>query len=225
MFSSFSKRPTISNTDGRSLLLPTGPWTHETVYAGGLNFHVVCLQQPLLTGTQPPVFFLHDFANTWLQWQSLLPLLTDFSAPVYALDARGFGNTDLSASRPTAQLLASDIRALAYSLGYSQINLVGVGMGAVYAAVVKYYYPDLVADTLLFTSDFPRRFVIQQLRKPKFPTAAYEYAFNRVFAWKRAGWTAKALLAEKEVVKHALGKENPLSTELELSQIIRARWA
>lgn len=227
MFLNSWKRPVLSNTKSRSLLLPTGPWTHETVYASTVNFHVVRLKQSRVNSTLPPVIFLHDFPATWLQWQSVLPLLTDFRPRVYAVDVRGFGSSDLSAAKPTWQQLCFELRGLLASLGADKAFFVGCGMGAAYAQLFASVDADAVADLLLFNDpdnlSWPLSFPVARRFPEGVSTEAYRYAFGRVFAVSRGRRTAQQIQRGCRVQRIALENFPPLPTALELRELLLSR--
>jgi pimeloyl-ACP methyl ester carboxylesterase len=97
---------------------------------------------------------IHGFGDTSHMW---IPLFEDFSAnyTIIAPDLRGLGNS----SRPTAgydkKTMANDIRALAKSLGYDKVYLVGHDIGLMVAYAYAAQYPDEVEKLALLEAPIP----------------------------------------------------------------------
>lgn len=115
----------MSNTMGRSLLMPSGPWSHRTVNAAGVNFHVA-IHGPE-DGT--PVLLLHSFPRTWLSWKHTLVSLGDANWRAIAMDLRGFGNSDLQPHGQDPLRMSADISAVISALGYTNAHVIGAGLG------------------------------------------------------------------------------------------------
>jgi len=75
---------------------------------------------------------LHGFAETSHMWLPLIAKLSDNHA-VIAPDLRGFGQSSAPSDGYTKAAMAQDIHALAKSLGYGRIRLVGHDIGLMVA--------------------------------------------------------------------------------------------
>jgi pimeloyl-ACP methyl ester carboxylesterase len=121
----------------------------HTVYVNEVKLHY------LKAGTgRMPLVVIHGFGNTSHMW---IPLFGDFGADytIIAPDLRGLGDS----SRPTAgydkKTMASDIRAMAKSLGYQKIYLAGHDIGLMVAYAYAAQYPDEVEKLALLDAPIP----------------------------------------------------------------------
>ncbi len=93
----------------------------------------------LAAGAGDPVILLHGYAETSHMW---LPLIAELVATrtVIAPDLRGAGQSAKPAGGYTKAELAADIHALARSLGYERVQIVGhdIGLMVAYAYAAQY---------------------------------------------------------------------------------------
>jgi pimeloyl-ACP methyl ester carboxylesterase len=121
----------------------------RTVYVNDVKIHY------LKAGTgRMPLILIHGFAETSRMW---IPLFADFAHDytIIAPDLRGLGDS----SRPTAgydkKTMATDVRALAKSLGYEKVYLVGHDIGLMVAYAYAAQYPDEVEKVALLDAPIP----------------------------------------------------------------------
>ncbi len=121
----------------------------HTAYVNGVKLHY------LKAGTgRTPLVLIHGFGNTSHMW---IPLFADFEHDytIIAPDLRGLGDS----SRPTAgydkKNMANDVRALAKSLGFEKIYLVGHDIGLMVAYSYAAQYPDEVEKLALLEAPIP----------------------------------------------------------------------
>ncbi|MFJ8857398.1 alpha/beta fold hydrolase [Streptomyces sp. NPDC102451] len=91
-------------------------------------------------GALPPVVLLHGFAaHARLNWEGpgVVEALVARGRRVYALDARGHGESDRphDDTRYGESLMARDVRLLIDRIGVDQVHVVGYSMGAVVAVL------------------------------------------------------------------------------------------
>ena len=79
-------------------------------------------------GDKTPVILLHGYAETGHMWLPLIPKIDD-GRPVIAPDLRGAGASSKPDSGYDKKTLAQDIHALAQSLGFKKVILVGHDIG------------------------------------------------------------------------------------------------
>jgi pimeloyl-ACP methyl ester carboxylesterase len=93
----------------------------------------------LAAGAGDPVILLHGYAETSHMW---LPLIAELAATrtVIAPDLRGAGQSAKPAGGYTKAEMAADIHALARSLGYERVQIVGhdIGLMVAYAYAAQY---------------------------------------------------------------------------------------
>ncbi|MCI0869633.1 MAG: alpha/beta hydrolase [Chloroflexi bacterium] len=96
-------------------------------------------------GTKPPLVLMHGIGGHAHMFDDLAPLMSD-RWHVYALDARGCGDSDWSREGYSAQAFASDVAAFVQKLGifpfsyygHSQGSRIGMALGAYYGHMVDH---------------------------------------------------------------------------------------
>jgi pimeloyl-ACP methyl ester carboxylesterase len=108
----------------------------------------------LVAGKGDPVVLLHGFAETSHMW---LPLMAELAGKhtVIAPDLRGFGESAAPSDGYTKAAMAQDIRALAKSLNYDRIRLVGHDIGLMVAYAYAAQYPAEVDRLVLMEAFLP----------------------------------------------------------------------
>jgi len=105
-------------------------------------------------GTKTPVILLHGFAQTSHMWLPLIPKIDD-GRPVIAPDLRGIGGSSKPDSGYDKKTAAQDIHALAQSLGYKKVIVVGHDIGLMVAYAYAAQYPDEVERIALMDAFLP----------------------------------------------------------------------
>ena len=101
---------------------------HETVAVNGTRLHDVAM------GEQgAPILLVHGFPETWWAFRKLMPLLAARHR-VYAVDLRGFGDSDIADENYSEAVAAEDLHALVEHLSVGPMHVVGqdVSGGVVY---------------------------------------------------------------------------------------------
>lgn len=101
---------------------------HETAAVNGTRLHYVT------AGNQgAPVLLVHGFPETWWAFHKLIPLLAARHR-VYAVDLRGFGDSDVADENYSGAVAAEDLHALIEHLSIGSMHVVGqdIGDGVVY---------------------------------------------------------------------------------------------
>lgn len=101
---------------------------HETATVNGTRLHYVTAGNH---GT--PVILVHGFPETWWAFHKLIPLLAA-DHRVYAVDLRGFGDSDVADASYSGAVAAEDLHALIEHLSLGSMHVVGqdVSGGVVY---------------------------------------------------------------------------------------------
>src|SRR3979490_2735863 len=102
---------------------PTGPAlpgiTHHRAEVNGTQLHYVA------AGTSgSPVLLVHGFPETWWTFHKLIPLLAE-THRVFAVDLRGFGDSDNGAGTSDSATAAEDLHQLIQILGLGPVHLAG----------------------------------------------------------------------------------------------------
>lgn len=101
---------------------------HETAAVNGTRLHYVT------AGNQgAPVLLVHGFPETWWAFHKLIPLLAARHR-VYAVDLRGFGDSDVADENYSGAVAAEDLHALIEHLSIGSMHVVGqdISGGVVY---------------------------------------------------------------------------------------------
>lgn len=101
---------------------------HETAAVNGTQLHYVT------AGDQGvPVLLVHGFPETWWAFRRLIPLLAARHR-VYAVDLRGFGDSDVADENYSGAVAAGDLHALIEHLSAGAMHVVGqdVSGGVIY---------------------------------------------------------------------------------------------
>jgi pimeloyl-ACP methyl ester carboxylesterase len=93
--------------------------THHYARVNGTELHYVA------AGTEgPPVLLVHGFPETWWTFRKLIPLLAARHR-VYAVDLRGFGDSDNGAGAYDSETSAGDLHLLIEELNVGPVHLTG----------------------------------------------------------------------------------------------------
>ena len=87
---------------------------HLRVPANGIHFHVATAGDK----GAPPILFLHGFPEGWMSWRDVMGILSEYC--VYALDMRGYGETERPKDGYDVFTLTDDIKELIAALGLQQ---------------------------------------------------------------------------------------------------------
>jgi pimeloyl-ACP methyl ester carboxylesterase len=111
---------------------------HETAAVNGTRLHYVAAGDQ---GT--PVLLVHGFPETWWAFHRLIPLLCTRHR-VYAVDLRGFGDSDVADDAYAAAVAATDLYAMIEQLSVGPMHVVGqdVSGGVVYRLAAT--HPEVV---------------------------------------------------------------------------------
>ncbi len=93
--------------------------THHSAKVNGTELHYV------ETGTEgPPILLVHGFPETWWTFRKIIPLLAT-SHRVFAVDLRGFGDSDNGPGVYDSKTSAEDLHQLVEELNVGPVHLAG----------------------------------------------------------------------------------------------------
>lgn len=112
--------------------------THHLARVNGTEMHYVKAGE---RGT--PVLLVHGFPETWWAFRALIPLLAAHHR-VYAVDLRGFGDSQVADDSYSTAVAAADLNALIEHLSVGPMHIVGqdVSGGVVYRLATA--HPEVV---------------------------------------------------------------------------------
>src|ERR1035438_10033292 len=91
--------------------------THHHAKVNGTKLHYIS------AGTKgPPILLVHGFPETWWTFRKLSPLLA-VSHRVFAVDLRGFGDSDNSPGAYDSKTSAEDLHYLIQKLNVGPVHL------------------------------------------------------------------------------------------------------
>jgi non-heme chloroperoxidase len=99
------------------------------------------------------LLFLHGWPDSWFSFSRVLPSLPA-SYHAYALDQRGFGDSERPASGYTIDQFATDVVAFLEAVGAARATLIGHSMGSFIARRAAEIQPERVARLVLIGSAF-----------------------------------------------------------------------
>jgi len=122
----------------------------HTAKVNGVEIHYLAAG----AGDKTPVILLHGYAETGHMWLPLIPKIDD-GRPVIAPDLRGIGGSSKPDSGYDKKTAAQDIHALAQSLGFKKVIIVGHDIGLMVAYAYAAQYPDDVERIALMDAFLP----------------------------------------------------------------------
>jgi pimeloyl-ACP methyl ester carboxylesterase len=108
----------------------------------------------LIAGKGEPIVLLHGYAQNSHMWQPLIAALAKTNT-VIAPDLRGFGQSAKPLGGYDKVTMAKDIHALAVSLGFKRVRLVGHDIGLMVAYVYAAQFPTEVDRIVLMDAFLP----------------------------------------------------------------------
>ncbi|MER6829993.1 alpha/beta hydrolase [Streptosporangium sp. NPDC000563] len=128
-------------------LTPVGPTapeiTHHRVAVNGTTLHYVAAG----TGGSP-ILLVHGFPETWWAFRKLIPLLA-VDHRVFAVDLRGFGDSDNGPGEYDSRTSAEDLHLLIARLGVGAVHLTGQDISGATVFRLATTHPE---DVLSFTA-------------------------------------------------------------------------
>lgn len=129
--------------------------THNSrfIETNGIRMHYV------EAGAGPLVVMLHGFPESWHSWRHQLPALAAAHFHAVAPDLRGYGRTDQPSALEAYDIfhLTGDIVGLVNALGAESAVIVGHDWGAVIAAYLALFRPDLFHAVALLSVPYAPR--------------------------------------------------------------------
>jgi epoxide hydrolase 4 len=118
-------------------MVMTLPMTSRMARAAGVSWHF------MEAGEGEPVVFLHGLPESWYSWHYQLdPLALDYH--VYAVDLKGFGQSDKSDGNYAVEHVAEELLALFDELALDRFTLIGHDWGALIGDHVAGNHPNRV---------------------------------------------------------------------------------
>lgn len=117
--------------------------THHRVAVNGTHLHYVTAGS-----AGSPVLLIHGFPETWWTFHKLIPLLAG-NHRVFAVDLRGFGDSDNQPGEYDSKASAEDLHLLIQELGVGPVHLTAQDISGATAFRLAASHPE---DVLSFTA-------------------------------------------------------------------------
>ncbi|MEK4876983.1 MULTISPECIES: alpha/beta fold hydrolase [Paenibacillus] len=117
--------------------------SHHYAEVNGTKLHYVSAGT---TGT--PILLVHGFPETWWTFRKLIPLLAD-NHRVFAVDLRGFGDSDNAPGQYDSKTSAEDLHLLIKELNVGPVHLTGQDISGATILRLAATHPE---DVLSFTA-------------------------------------------------------------------------
>jgi pimeloyl-ACP methyl ester carboxylesterase len=123
--------------------------THHRVELNGTSLHYVAAG----TGGSP-VLLVHGFPETWWTFRKLIPLLAAHHR-VYAVDLRGFGDSDNAPGEYDSATSAEDLHLLIDQLGVGPVHLTGQDISGATVFRLATTHPENVLSLIAIEMGLP----------------------------------------------------------------------
>ena len=117
--------------------------THHSAAVNGTNLHYVSAGT-----TGSPILLVHGWPETWWAFHEIIPILAQ-SHRVFAVDLRGFGDSDVAQIGDTSATMAEDLHALIGHLSLGPVHLLAQDFSGPLAYRLAASHPQ---DLLSFTA-------------------------------------------------------------------------
>jgi pimeloyl-ACP methyl ester carboxylesterase len=160
---------------------------HLRVATNGIHLHAA------VAGEGHAVLLLHGFPEHWWSWRRQLPAVADAGLAAWALDLRGYNESDRPLGRTAYSLraLVDDIAGVVHATGQSRCDIVGHDWGGFIAWTFAETYPDLVRRLVVLNAPHPAMFA----RETRRPRQVRRSAYMALFA---VPMLAEAVLAARD---------------------------
>ena len=122
-------------------------FSHHTARANGVKLHYV------IGGKGDAVVLLHGYPETWYSWRKIMPALAAANHTVIAVDLRGLGASEVTASGYDKRTVAEDVHQLLEGLNIRKFILVSHDWGGNVAYSLANAYPDTVSKLVVIESN------------------------------------------------------------------------
>src|ERR1700677_3593300 len=118
--------------------------THHRAHVNGTTLHYAAAGT-----TGSPVLLVHGFPETWRAFRKLIPLLAA-SHRAFAVDLRGFGDSDTAPGDHDSKASAEDLHQLIEHLGLGPVHLTGQDIsGATVSRLATVHPEDVLSLTAI----------------------------------------------------------------------------
>ena len=175
--------------------------THHRAVVNGTNLHYVSAGN-----TGSPVLLIHGWPETWWAFHKVIPSVAE-NHRVFAVDLRGFGDSDIARPGDTAATMADDIHALIGHLGLGPVHLVAQDFSGPLAFRAAATWPQDVKSFIAVETGLPG-FGLEILAHPTiawyFGTLAKPGAAERFFKGRETELLSEFIFTPPVTVSNAI---------------------
>lgn len=102
-----------------------------------------------------PIILIHGWTGAWQTWLPIFPFLKDY--PVYAIDLRGHGHSELGNFEFSGEQMVADLHKFVRKHNLKKITLIGASMGGRVASAYTVKHTKRIAKLVLVDSDITPR--------------------------------------------------------------------
>ena len=139
--------------------------THHRAQVNGTDLHYV-----VAGASGSPILLVHGFPETWWAFHKVIPLLAERHR-VFAVDLRGFGDSDKSAGEYDSKVSAEDLHLLIKHLDVGPVHLTGQDISGATVFRLATTHPEDLLSLTAIEMGLPG-FGLER-RSPTSPTAAF----------------------------------------------------
>ena len=129
---------------------------HRRIAANGITFHVAVSGEE--HATRPAIFCVHGFPEGWMSWRPVMAALGG-QYPIYAIDLRGYPDTQRPPGGYDVFTLTDDLQALIDKLQLDRPLLLTHDWGGALGWIFAHRYASLIRQLLVVNCTHPKTLV------------------------------------------------------------------
>lgn len=152
-------------------------FVHHFVIANGIRFHYV------VAGHGEPVLLLPGWPESWYAWREMMKSFALSGRQVYALDPRGYGDSEKPAAGYDLSTSANDIHAFIVATGLERpggVDIVAHDIGTWIAYAHAADYPADVRRLVVSEAAIPGLEVVSTIPDDSTNIKTWHFSFNRL---------------------------------------------
>ena len=155
---------------------------HQRVQAHGAALHVA------IAGDGLARILLHGFPENWRSWRYQFPALVDAGFSVWAVDMRGYNESERPAERSAYHLshLVDDVAVVVHAAGCPRAHIGGHDWGGIVAFTFAGQHPALVDKLVIFNAPHVKVYSEKVRRLPQMLRSWYVLFFLLPYLPERA---------------------------------------
>lgn len=179
--------------------------THHHVALNGTNLHYVSAG-----ATGSPILLVHGWPETWWAFHKVIPILAH-AHRVFAVDLRGFGDSDVAQTGDSSATMTKDLHALIAHLGLGPVHLVAQDFSGPLAFRLAATHPQDLLSFVAVETGLPG-FGLEILTNPMiawyYGTLAKKDAAERFFKGREAELLTEFIFTPPTITSTSVGADD-----------------